>query len=87
MRERLQGRRLQWFCHLERMEESAWFSICRSLKITDSFPRERPKKTRNEVNRINLEQRKANEDIAKDRRAWKSFIRNYTTHASMENRR
>ena len=30
IRERLQDRRLQWFGYLERMEESGWFSKCRS---------------------------------------------------------
>ena len=31
-RECLQDRRLHWFSHLERMEESAWSSKCRTLK-------------------------------------------------------
>ena len=30
MRERLQDRRLQWFEHIERIEESVWFSKCRT---------------------------------------------------------
>ena len=45
MREYLQDRRLQWFGHLEKMDESVWSSKCRTFKVSCSFPRGRPKKT------------------------------------------
>ena len=44
-------------------------------------------KTYNGVIRSDLEERKDSKDIAKDRNAWKSFIRNYATHTSMGNGR
>ena len=36
----LNSRRLQWFAHLERMEESAWSSKCKSSKVSGSFSKE-----------------------------------------------
>ena len=38
-RECLQDRRLRWFVHPERMEESAWSSKCRTFKVSGSSPR------------------------------------------------
>ena len=64
-RECLHGRRLQWFGHLERMEESAWFSKCRIF--SSSIHRGRPRKICNEVIRSDLKLRKVSKDIAKDR--------------------
>ena len=52
-----------------------------------SFPRVQPRKTWNEAVRSDLKEWKVIKDIATDRNTWKSFIRNRTTHASMENRR
>lgn len=45
----LQDRRLQWFGHLERLEESAWYSKSRIFKVGDSFPRGKLRKKCNEV--------------------------------------
>ena len=33
----LQDRGLQWFGHLERMEENAWSSKCTTFKVSGSF--------------------------------------------------
>ena len=68
------------------MEENAWSSKCRTFKVSGSFPRGRPRKTWNELIRIDLKERKVGKDIAKDTNTWKSFIRNCRTYASMENR-
>ena len=35
----LRDRRLQWCGCLERMEERAWSSKCRSFKVINSFPK------------------------------------------------
>ena len=80
----LQGERLQWFGHLERMEDSGFSSKCRTFKISGSFPRRWPRKTWNEVVRVDLKERKFM-DIAKDINAWKSFIRNHPSFASVGN--
>ena len=39
IREYLRDRRLQWFGHVEKMEESAWSSKRRIFKISGSFTR------------------------------------------------
>ena len=72
MRECLQGRRLQWFCHLETVEES--------------FPRGRPSKAWNVVIRNDVKRSRVNKEPAKDRNAMTSLIRNRSTHLTMENR-
>ena len=38
IRECSKVRRMQWSGHLERMEESAWSSKCRTFKVSGSFP-------------------------------------------------
>ena len=87
MRECLQDIRIQEFGHLERMEENTRLSAWKAFNVSVSVPRERPRKTSNKVIRSDLKERKVSKDLAKDRNAWKSFIRNCPTHASMENRR
>ena len=42
----------------KKMEESAWSSKCRTLKVSNSFPRGRPRKTWKEVIRSALKERK-----------------------------
>ena len=49
MKECLQDRRLQWFGHLEGMEESACSSKCKTFKVGSIFPRRQTRKTWNEV--------------------------------------
>ena len=39
-----QDSELQWFDHLERMEENNWSSIHKTFKISGSFPREGSRK-------------------------------------------
>ena len=56
MRERLQDRRLQWFGHIERIEESAWSSKCRTVYVSGGFLRGRPKEIWNEVIRSGLKE-------------------------------
>ena len=68
------------------MEESAWSSTCKTCTVSGSFPRERSRKTWSEVIRSDLKERRVTKGIAKDRNAWKSFVRNRPTHASTENR-
>ena len=77
MKECLQDRKLQWFIYLEKMEENAW-SGKSITKVSGSCPRRQPGS--------DLKERKASKDLDKDRNAWKAFIRNRPTHASIENR-
>ena len=55
------------FGHLERTEQNAWSSKCRTFKARGSFPRGRARKTWNEIIRSDLKERKVRKDIAKDR--------------------
>ena len=66
------------------MEEKAWSSKYRTFKVSSSLPRGRPKKTWNGAIRSDMKERKVNKDIAKDRKASKSFIKNRPTHGSTE---
>ena len=69
IRECLQDKRLQWFGHLERMEESAWSSKCKTFEVSGIFPRGRPRKTWHEIVKKDPKERKVSEDIARDRNA------------------
>ena len=79
----VQNRRLRWFGHIERMDESAWVSRCRAVEVAGSVGRGRPKKTWEEVIRMDLRERRVSKDLARDRLAWKSISKNRPTHASM----
>ena len=85
MRECLQDR-MQWFGHLEGMEESAWSCKCRIFKASGTFHRRRPRKTW----KIIISDLK---EKSKSARTWMktemlgSLIRIHPTHASMANRR
>ena len=67
MREYLHDRSLQWFGHVEKMEESAWSSKRRIFKINGSFCRGQLRKTWNEVIRSNLKEGKVNRDLARQK--------------------
>ena len=67
MRNCLQDRRLQWFGHLERMEKSAWSIKCRTFMVSGSFSIGQPRKTWNDIIRIDRKERKVSWQIVKDR--------------------
>ena len=50
----LQDTRLQWFGYLERMDDSAWSSKCRTFKVSGDFPRWQARKTWRKVIRSDL---------------------------------
>ena len=54
---------------LERMEEKVWASKCRKFKISGSFQRGRPRKTRTEVIRSDLKEEKVSQEPDNDRNA------------------
>ena len=85
IQECVQIKRLEWFGHLERMEDTAWANKCRDLQINGRTGRGRPKTTWNEVVKRDLKARGLNKDLAQDRITWKSNIKQCPTHASMEN--
>ena len=63
MKECLQDRKLQWFGHLERMEESARFDKGTTFKVSSSFPRGLLRKTWPEVFRIDLKGKSAKKEM------------------------
>lgn len=46
VRECLQHRRMEWFGLLERKEQSVWSSKGKAFKVSESFPRGRPSKSK-----------------------------------------
>ena len=70
----VQNRRLCWFGHIERMDKSLWVSRCRVVEVSGSAGRGRPKKTWEEVIKMDLRERRVNQDLARDRLAWKSIF-------------
>ena len=62
MRGYLQDRKLQWFGHLERIEEKTY-------KVSGRFPRRPPTKTWNVLIRNDLKERKVRKDLTKGRNA------------------
>ena len=48
------------------MEESAWSSKCWTFKVSDSFPRGRPREKWNKVIRNDLKERGVSKDLAKE---------------------
>ena len=84
IRECVQRRRLQWFGHVERMEPTAWPSLCRNLVVNGKKSKGRPRLTWNEVIKKDLKEKNLSKELAQDRNAWKSCITQSPTHASME---
>ena len=68
------------------MEEDDWSGKCRTIKISGSFTKRRPRKTWNEVISSGMKEKKVSKDLAEDRNVWESFISNRRTCAGMENR-
>ena len=62
----VQNMRLCWFGHIERMDKSFWGSRCRAVEVSGSVGRGRPKKTWEEVIRIDLRERRVSKDLARD---------------------
>ena len=56
------------------MDKSFWVSRCRALEVSASVGRGRPKKTWEEVIRIDLRERRVSKDLTRDRLAWKSIF-------------
>ena len=79
-KECFQDKRLQWF------DESAWSSKWRTFKVSDSLPREKPRKTWKEVTRRDLKEKKFSKVLTKNKIAWKCFISNFPTRANIEKR-
>ena len=70
----VQNRRLHWFGHIERMDKSFWVSRCRAVEVSSSVGRGRPKKTWEEVIKMDLRER-VSKNLARDSwLAWKSIF-------------
>ena len=70
----VQNRRLRWFGHIERMDKSFWVSRCRAVEVSGSVGRGRPKRTWEEVIKMDLRERRVSKDLARDRLASKSIF-------------
>lgn len=64
----LQDRKLQWFGHMERMEQDVWFSKS-TFKVSGSFSKRRPRQTQVNMKWGNQSEKKVSKDPAKDRNA------------------
>ena len=62
-----------WSSGKKKKKYSAWSSKRKTFKVSGSLHRGKPRKH-------GLKERKVSKDIAKDRNAWKSFIRNLTAN-------
>ena len=49
------------------MEEDDWSGKCRTIKISGSFTKRRPRKTWNEVISSGMKEKKVSKDLAEDR--------------------
>ena len=58
----LQKKRTQWFDHLEIMEDSIWSRICRTFKVSSSFP-QRTKSKNMKYGTQKLSERKESQSI------------------------
>ena len=56
------------------LTKSFWVSRCRTVEVSGSAGRGRPKKTWEEVIKIDLRERRVSKDLARDRLAWKSIF-------------
>ena len=63
------------------MEEGAWSSKFRTLKVSGSFPRRRP---RNEVIKRDAKDNKISKDLVIDKNALRSSIRNRPAQTNMK---
>ena len=70
----VQNRRLCWFGQFERMDKSFWVSRCKAVEVSGSAGRGRPKKTWEEVIKMDLRERRSSKDLARDRLAWKPIF-------------
>ena len=66
--------RLCWLGHIERMDKSFWVSRCRAVEVSGLVGGGRPKKTWEEVIKMDLRERRVSKDLARDRLAWKSIL-------------
>ena len=62
------------FGHIERMDKKFWGSRCRAVEVSGSVGREKPKKTWEEVIKMDLRERRVSKNLARDRLAWKSIF-------------
>ena len=64
-------RRLRWFGHVRRREESSWLRRCMDMEIESRNPKGRPKRIWRQVVRDDLRLMGVEEDEAEDRDCWR----------------
>jgi len=75
VKEALKRRRLRWWGHIERREESNWLKKCQNLEVTGKRPAGRPKKSWREVVKRDLKDWGLKEGWAMDRSQWRRALR------------
>ena len=71
----LKRRRLRWWGHIERREESNWLKKCQNLEVSGKRPQGRPKKSWREVVARDLKDWGLMEGWAMDRCQWRRILR------------
>lgn len=84
MRQCLLNKRLQWFGHLERMEQNVWSRKYWTFTVSGNFFKGQPRKTWKKVIRSDLKESKVCKNTTKDINIWKSFIGNRSSHNNDE---
>jgi len=66
----LQQKRLRWYGHVLRKEDTDWVKKCMEYEVEGSRPRGRPKMIWREVVQKDCQARNLNREDAMDRRRW-----------------
>jgi len=71
----LQQKRLRWYGHVLRKENTDWVKKCMEYEVQGSRPRDRPKRTWKEVVQKYCQARNLNKENAVGRGRWKKLIK------------
>lgn len=75
VKEALVRRRLRWWGHIERREESNWLKRCQMIAVSGKRPLGRPKKSWREVVKRDIKDWGLKEGWARDRIQWRRVLR------------
>jgi hypothetical protein len=75
VKDALVRRRLRWWGHIERREESNWLKRCQKIVVPGKKPLGRPKKSWREVIKRDLKGWGLKEGWARDRNQWRRVLR------------
>ena len=70
----MRQRRLRWYGHVERREDSSWLKKVRNLEVDGESGRGRPRKTWEQVIKEDLRAKELRRELAQNRAEWQSAI-------------